>query len=71
MLTPEQRLIIAQAKLSSVKALLKKINHYANSASRNAFPEDADRQANYIGGCLMELEAPVQILSELIHTAKL
>lgn len=51
MLTPEQRLIIAQAKLSSVKALLKKINHYANSASRNAFPEDADRQANYIGGC--------------------
>lgn len=71
MLTPQQRLAVFQAKLSSTKALLKKINHYVNAASKNAFPEDADIQANYIGGSLMNIEKAVQILSDLVNTAKI
>lgn len=71
MLTPEHRLAVFQAKLSSVKTLLKKINRRVESAVQNAFPEDAERQANYIGGCLMEIEEPLQALSDLVNSAKI
>lgn len=71
MLTPEHRLAVFQAKLSSVKTLLKKINHRVELAAQNTFPEDAERQANYIGGCLMDIEEAVQTLSDLINTAKI
>ena len=71
MLTPEQRLAIFQAKLSSVKALLKKINRHVKLAAQNTFPEDAEQQANYIGSCLMNIEKSVQTLSDLVNTAKI
>ena len=70
MLTPEHRLAVFQAKLSSVKTLLKKINRRVELAAQNTFPEDAERQANYIGG-LMDIEEAVQTLSDLINTAKI
>ncbi len=71
MLTPEQRLAIIQAKLTSAKVLLKKINRRIELAAQNAFPEDAERQANYIGSCLIKIEEPLQVLSDLVNTAKI
>lgn len=70
MLTPNQHLTIAQAKLASVKILLKQINHYANLASKNAFPEDADKQTNYIGGCLLKIEETAKNLSDLVQIVR-
>ena len=55
MLTSEQRLAVIQAKLATARVLLRKINRRVESAVQNAFPEDAERQANYIGGCLLEI----------------
>ncbi len=70
MLTPNQHLIIAQAKLASAKILLKQINRYVNLASKNAFPEDADKQTNYIGGCLLNIEETTKTLSNLVQIVR-
>ena len=70
MLTSEQRLAVIQAKLATARVLLRKINRRVESAVQNAFP-DAERQANYIGGCLMEIEEPLQALSDLVNSAKI
>ena len=71
MLTTEQRFAVIQAKLATARVLLRKINRRVESAVQNAFPEDAERQANYIGGCLMEIEEPLQALSDLVNSAKI
>ena len=63
MLTSEQRLAVIQAKLATARVLLRKINRRVESAVQNAFPEDAER--------LMEIEEPLQALSDLVNSAKI